>query len=62
MRRELSPQAEDIGSDIIPREFNVQFVAGAFMAVLVWWLDGGTELPLCEADAIFRSLTEKRRD
>jgi AcrR family transcriptional regulator len=42
--------------DMIPREFVVQYVVGAFMAVLVWWLDGGAKLPPNSVDAMFRRL------
>lgn len=42
--------------DIIPRELAVQYVVGAFMAVMTWWLDGGAKLPPQRIDAIFRRL------
>jgi AcrR family transcriptional regulator len=42
--------------DMIPREFVVQYVVGAFMAVLLWWLDGGAKLPPNSVDAMFRRL------
>src|SRR3979409_1519024 len=32
-------------ADIVPRELVVQYVVGAFMAVISWWLDGGAKLP-----------------
>lgn len=38
------------------RELAAQYVAGAFMAVLSWWLDHGAKLPPQEVDAIFRRL------
>lgn len=38
------------------RELAVQYVAGAFMAVLTWWLDRGAKLPPPEVDAVFRRL------
>lgn len=40
----------------IPRELVVQYVVGAYMAVLTWWLDGGAKLPPHEMDAMFRRL------
>lgn len=43
-------------ADAIPREFIVQYVAGAWMAVLTWWLDGGAKLPPQTIDAMFRRL------
>jgi AcrR family transcriptional regulator len=38
------------------RELAAQFVAGAFMSVLTWWLERGARLPPQEVDAIFRRL------
>jgi hypothetical protein len=39
------------------RELLVEYVIGAYMAVLVWWLDGGAKLPPQQIDAMFRRLT-----
>lgn len=39
-----------------PRELIVQFVVGAFMAVLRWWLDNGATIPVSTVDACFRKL------
>ena len=38
------------------RDFVVQYVVGAYMAVLTWWLDGGAKLATQKMDAMFRSL------
>ncbi len=38
------------------RELAAQFVAGAFMSVLAWWLDHGARLSPAEVDVIFRRL------
>ncbi len=38
------------------RDLAVQYIAGAFMAVLTWWLDQGAKLPPDEVDAMFRRL------
>jgi len=38
------------------RELAAQFVAGAFMGVLRWWLDRGAKLPPPEVDEIVRRL------
>ncbi|MDX1162466.1 hypothetical protein GOL75_14190 [Sinorhizobium medicae] len=35
----------------------VQYLVGAYMAVLTWWLDGGTKLPPELVDGMFRRLT-----
>lgn len=43
-------------ADVIPRELVVQYVVGAYMAVLTWWLDGGAKLPPQRIDAMFRRL------
>lgn len=38
------------------RSLAAQFIAGAFMAVLIWWLDHGASVPPQEVDDIFRRL------
>ena len=38
------------------REMLAQHVAGAFMAVLTWWLDAGAKMPAEEVDATFRRM------
>ena len=55
VRRDVAAAAPDT-ADAPPREAVVQFVVGAFMAVLVWWLDGGARLPVARVDALFRRL------
>ena len=44
------------GKDRLNREFVVQYLVGAFMAVMIWWLDGGAKLTPHQVDAMFRSL------
>jgi AcrR family transcriptional regulator len=46
----------DSSSDAIPREITVQYIVGAYMAVLTWWLDGGAKLPPQRIDEMFRHL------
>lgn len=46
-------------ADAIPRELVVQYVVGAYMAVLTWWLDGGAKLPPREIDTMFRRLASE---
>ncbi len=41
----------------MPRELIVQYVVGAYMAVLTWWLDGKTKLAPDQIDRMFRQLT-----
>lgn len=38
------------------REIAVQYVVGAYMSVLTWWLDTGARQPPAEIDAVFRRL------
>jgi len=56
VRDELAATVDKNSADVIPREFVVQYVVGAFMAVLTWWLDGGAKLPPQRIDAMFRRL------
>ena len=51
--------AVEMPADATPREFAVQYIVGAYMAVLIWWLDGGAKLPAERVDAMFRRLAEK---
>jgi hypothetical protein len=55
VRDELAATDKD-SADVIPRELVVQYVVGAYMAVLAWWLDGGTKLPPQRIDTMFRRL------
>lgn len=56
VRDELAAAAGDKFSDGLPREVVVQYLVGAYMAVLTWWLDGGAKLPAESVDAMFRRL------
>ncbi|MDE2166263.1 MAG: TetR/AcrR family transcriptional regulator [Alphaproteobacteria bacterium] len=40
----------------IPRELVVQHIVGAYMAVLIWWLDDGAKLPPGQMDEFFQRL------
>lgn len=42
--------------DGIPSEVKLQFVTGAFTALLAWWLDGKTKLAPETLDAMFQGL------
>jgi AcrR family transcriptional regulator len=42
-----------------PREAVVQFLVGAFMSLLIWWLDGGARLSPQQLDAMFRRLASE---
>ena len=56
VRNEFPATVERDFAAAIPREFVIQYVVGAYMAILTWWLDGGTKLPPQRIDAMFRSL------
>lgn len=56
VRDELTLVAEKDQEVAMPRELVVQYVVGAFMAVVGWWLDGGTKLRAEQVDAMFRRL------
>src|SRR5258708_25240198 len=56
VRNELAATVGKNSADIVPRELVVQYVVGAFMAVMTWWLDGGARLPPKRIDAMFRRL------
>src|SRR5260370_36510883 len=55
-RNELAASIDKNAADAMPRELVVQYVVGAYMAVLTWWLDGGAKLPPQRIDAMFRRL------
>jgi AcrR family transcriptional regulator len=56
VRNEFAATVGKNSADSIPRELIVQYVVGAYMAVLTWWLDGGAKLPPQRIDAMFRRL------
>jgi hypothetical protein len=43
--------------DAIPRTALVQYIVGALLSVLTWWVDEATSHSPDEVDAIFRRLT-----
>jgi AcrR family transcriptional regulator len=55
VRNEFAATTDKNSADV-PRELVVQYVVGAFMAVMTWWLDGGAKLPPKRIDAMFRRL------
>ena len=59
VREELAATVAEGAGDIVPRDFAVEYVVGAYMAVLTWWLDGGAKLPPEQMDAMFRRLATK---
>ena len=59
VRKEFAAAAGKNSADVVPRELVVEFIVGAYMAVLNWWLDGGAKLPPKQIDAMFRRLATK---
>ena len=57
IRTETTDLPFTTGQDRLNREFTVQYLVGAFMSVMIWWLDGGAKLAPQQVDAMFRSLT-----
>lgn len=55
-RDELPITAEKNSADAIPRELVIQYVVGAYMAIMTWWLDAGAKVPPDRMDAMFRRL------
>jgi AcrR family transcriptional regulator len=43
-----------IGAADVPVEFTVQFISGAFLAVLAWWVAEGNDLSPAEVDGLFQ--------
>lgn len=56
VRDELAAKVDKNSADAIPRELVVQYLVGAYLALLTWWLDGGAKLPPEQIDAMFRRL------
>lgn len=57
VRRELAVMITRRSTEDIPREAAVEYVVGAYMALLTWWLDNGAKVPPQRMDAMFRHLT-----
>lgn len=57
IREELSGRAGHAAA--IPTEFVVQFVAGAFVAVLGWWLSESRGISAGEVDRMFQDIARK---
>jgi AcrR family transcriptional regulator len=56
-RNELALTVTRRSTEEIPLEAIVEYVVGAYMALLTWWLDNGAKLPPKRLDAMFRQLT-----
>jgi AcrR family transcriptional regulator len=53
VKKELTGVQED---EAVPREVRIQFVVGAFLTVLTWWLERKPRLTPRQVDATFRRL------
>lgn len=56
VRNEIIAAVKKKPADAAQREIAVQFLVGAYMSILTWWLDGGAKLPPHQIDATFRRL------
>jgi len=56
VRAEFAVAARRASKDGLPRELVVQFVVGAYMAVVTWWLEAGAKLSPSQIDAMFQRL------
>ncbi|WP_167364981.1 TetR/AcrR family transcriptional regulator [Mesorhizobium qingshengii] len=54
VRAELS--GKRVGEAGVPIEFAVQFIAGAFLAVLAWWLPSDMKLSPAHVDELFQKM------
>ena len=59
VRDEIGAAIDKSNADAIPRDLVVEYLVGAYMAVLIWWLDRGAKLPPQRIDAMFRLLASK---
>ena len=57
VREDLASSLAKEVTNTVRRELVVQYLVGAFMAVLTWWLDRRAKIPPAEIDAVFRQLT-----
>ena len=56
VRSELAAGVGENRKNAPPRELVVQFIVGAYMAVVTWWLDGGAKLSPQQVDAMLQRL------
>ena len=59
VRRALDGHPIQLGHEGVPREFIVQFVAGAFFAVMTRWLESGARRSPEQLDETFRRLVTR---
>lgn len=51
-----------VGATEVPAEFAVQFISGAFLAVLAWWIAADTSLSALQVDGLFQQMARKGMD
>jgi AcrR family transcriptional regulator len=51
--------AKRIGESGVVVEFAVQFISGAFLAVLAWWIAADTNLSAAQVDALFQQMAAR---
>ena len=56
IRNELASIRRGRADTPVPDELIVQYLAGAFVSLMTWWLDDGAKLPLDHVDEMFRRL------
>ena len=57
IRADLAGQHFEPAARPADREGTVQYLVGAFMSLMIWWLDGGAKQEPGEVDALFRRLS-----
>jgi AcrR family transcriptional regulator len=57
IRADLLGQQVEPAARPADREGTVQYLVGAFMSLMIWWLDSGAKLEPGEVDALFRRLS-----
>jgi AcrR family transcriptional regulator len=60
VRAQLPAAAREVGAP--HREFMVQYLVGAYLAVLTWWLDDGAKTSPQAMDAMFQRLAAGERE
>lgn len=59
VREDFNAVGDRADSDSLQREAVVQYAAGAFVALLTWWLDRNVDLSPAQMDAIFTRLAPR---
>lgn len=59
VRRAVWTELPELMPKDVSRNVAAEFVAGAFLALLGWWIEGGSELSPSEIDSEFQSLARR---